>query len=98
LMIMTRIIIFGASITYGAWDKEGGWTRRLRKFLDKKTLSDTNTYFIIYNLGVSGDTTEDLIERVEFETKQRLKEGEETIFIFSIGTTDSQFIDMDLVL
>lgn len=32
--------IFGASITYGAWDLEyGGWVNRLRNFLDKRKLS-----------------------------------------------------------
>jgi lysophospholipase L1-like esterase len=89
---MVRILVFGASITYGAWDKEGGWVQRLRKFLDEKTLTDPNFYCIIYNLGISGDTTEDLLERFEFETKQRLKEEEKTIIIFAIGTNDSQFI------
>jgi lysophospholipase L1-like esterase len=89
---MVRILVFGASITYGAWDKEGGCVQRLRKFLDEKTLTDPNFYCIIYNLGISGDTTEDLLERFEFETKQRLKEEEKTIIIFAIGTNDSQFI------
>jgi lysophospholipase L1-like esterase len=35
-----RLLIFGDSITYGAWDIEGGWAARLRKFLDGKTLTD----------------------------------------------------------
>lgn len=47
---------------------------------------------IIYNLGISGDTTTGLLERFEFETKQRLKEGEEIIIIFQIGLNDSQFV------
>lgn len=89
---MTRICIFGDSITYGAWDKEGGWVQKLRKFLDKKNLSDSNFYCLVYNLGISGDTTEDLLERFEFELKQRLKEGEEIIIVFDIGVNDSQFL------
>lgn len=89
---MAQILVFGDSIIYGAWDKNGGWVSRLRKFLDEKTITDSNFYCLIYNLGVSGDTTEDLLERFEFETKQRLKEDEETIFIFGIGINDSQFI------
>jgi len=84
--------VFGDSITYGAWDKEGGWVSRLKKFLHEKTLSDPQHKYLVYNLGVSGHTAEDLLKRFEFETKQRIKEGEETIVIFNIGINDSQFI------
>ncbi len=86
-----RILVFGASTTYGAWDREGGWVQRLRKLLDEKTLADEG-YFLIYNLGVSGDDTEDLLKRFKSETKPRLKEQEETAFIFEIGINDSQFV------
>lgn len=91
---MVKIIIFGGSITHGAWDtKEGGWVQKLKNFLDEETLSESENEYRIYNLGVSGNTTEDLLERFEFETKQRLKEDEEELmFIFAIGINDSQFI------
>jgi len=89
---MTQILIFGDSITYGAWDKEGGWVQRLRRFLDEKNLTSPDFYFVVYNLGISGDTSEDLLERFEFETKQRLKEHKETIVAFAIGINDSQFV------
>lgn len=89
---MARILIFGDSIAYGAWDKEGGWVQRLRKFLDEKNLTDPNFYCLVYNLGIPGNTSEDLLERFESETKQRLKEGEETTIVFAIGINDSQFI------
>ena len=91
---MARILVFGDSIVYGAWDKEkeGGWVHRLRKFLDEKYLTDHNFDYPTYNLGISGDTTEDLLERFEFETKQRVEEGEEMIIIFQIGINDSQWL------
>lgn len=88
-----RILIFGDSITYGSWDIEGGWVQRLRKFLDEKILTELNFYCLVYNLGISGDTTDDLLERFEFETKKRIKEKEDTIIIFSIGGNDATFID-----
>lgn len=91
-MFTGQILVFGASTTYGAWDKEGGWVQRLRKYLDERNLSDPNFYCMLYNLGVSGNTTEDLLERFEFETKQRLGDEAETIFIFAIGINDSQFV------
>ena len=43
-------------------------------------------------MGISGNTSADLLERVEFETEQRLKAGEETIIIYAIGINDSQFV------
>ena len=94
-MFMTRVIVFGASITAGAWDKEGGWAQRLKNFLNERTISnisDMDSWYFTYNLAVSGDTTEDLLERFEVETKQRLRGDEETIFIFGIGINDSQFV------
>lgn len=89
-----KILIFGDSIAHGAWDTEkGGWAQRIKIFLDEETLSESENEYTIYNLGVSGNNTEDLLERFEFETNQRLKEDdEELMFIFAIGVNDSQFI------
>jgi len=84
---MPNLLVFGDSITYGAWDKEGGWIQRLRKFLDENYGG-----YLVYNLGISGDNTNDLLKRVEFETEQRIKEEKELIFVFAIGINDSQFI------
>lgn len=89
---MSQILIFGASTTYGAWDTEGGWAQRLRKYLDKKIIgSDYELYYLVYNLGISGDTSEDILSRFEPETKSRIDENEETIIIFSIGLNDFIF-------
>jgi len=90
---MTQILVFGDSIAYGAWDGEGGWVQRLRRFLDKKTLDESNDFYcLVYNLGVSGEGTKDLLVRFESEIKPRLIEGEETIIIIAIGINDSVFI------
>lgn len=89
---MAQILIFGDSITYGAWDIEGGWVARLRRFLDERLSASSEACFLVYNLGISGDNTEGLLERFEFEANQRINEQEETIFIFAIGINDSQFI------
>jgi len=78
---MTVLCIFGASTTWGAWDSEkGGWVNRLRLFLEK------NDYDIdVYNLGVSGDNTNNILERFEVECEARLP----TIIMFSVGDNDS---------
>lgn len=89
---MSHIIIFGDSITYGASDIKGGWVSRLRNYVDQKSFDDENYYKIVMNLGISGNTSDDLINRFEFELKQRIREGRETVIIIAIGTNDSQEI------
>lgn len=92
------ILVFGASMTWGAWDEEGGWVSRLRRFEDKKNISGTDYYCKVYNLGVSGDNTNDLLERFENEVKGRITEGGDTIIIFSIGANDSLSLKSDVAV
>jgi acyl-CoA thioesterase I len=80
-----NICIFGDSITYGAFDPEkGGWANRVRLHLDGKDDFDDE----VYNLGISGDNSEGLLERFYSETKFR----EPGFLIFAIGINDSQYI------
>ncbi len=83
---MTNVLIFGDSVTLGAGDKNGGWVQRLKSFA-YENLTD----FDIYNLGVAGDSTEELLKRIEPETAARLGETR-TIIIFEIGLNDSQIL------
>lgn len=86
---MARILIFGDSISHGKWDyKTGGWVQKLSNFLDEKSLLDPHFDYSVYNLSISGDTTEEILERFESEAKQRLK-YEEGIIIFAVGINDS---------
>ena len=87
---MANILIFGDSITYGAWDIEGGWVARLRKFVDEKIFVDPNYYNLVVNLGISGNNSENILKRFEFEVQQRVKEERENVVIFAFGTNDSQ--------
>ncbi len=92
-MQKTRILVFGDSIAWGAWDKKGGWAERLKRFCYKKYLEDSQYFFSVYNLGISGNTTEHILERFEFETKQRRYEKpEEVVIIFDFSRNDSAFI------
>jgi acyl-CoA thioesterase I len=75
-----NICVFGDSITEGYYDDEkGGWVNRLKEELscDK-----------IYNLGISGDTTEDLLERFDHDIAGKNLD----LIIFAIGINDSEFI------
>jgi len=75
-----RIGIWGDSIVWGAFDPEyGGWVARL-KFDEEVS---------IYNLGISGDNTDYLLERFKVECKAR----EPDAVIFAIGINDSQYVE-----
>jgi len=79
-----NICIFGDSITYGVNDLEmGGWVGRFRTYLENKNYDG-----VIYNQGVCGDNTEDLLLRFLVEAKAR----EPKIIIFAIGINDSQWL------
>lgn len=89
---MANVLVFGDSIAYGAWDLQGGWIKRLREFLEEKNSDDLTECPLVYNLGISGDTSTGLLERFESEIKPRVEEGEETIIIIAIGQNDAQFL------
>jgi lysophospholipase L1-like esterase len=78
-----NICIFGDSITWGAYDpKNGGWANSLRNSLEPDDIQ-------LYNCGISGDTTSDLLKRFKTEADARKPK----IIIFAIGINDSQYIN-----
>lgn len=87
-----RVLVFGASITQGFWDSQGGWVERLRQHYDELALKDlvNHSQPTIFNLGVSGDSTKDLLARLKNETKAREFLNEELAFVFSIGTNNAR--------
>ena len=88
------ILFFGDSITWGAWDTDGGWVARIKKFVDEKIISSNFEYYNdLYNVGISGDNTDDLLNRFDSETKSRIEQNEETSFVFAIGVNDSQYVE-----
>ncbi|MCK4745124.1 hypothetical protein KAS41_03605 [Candidatus Parcubacteria bacterium] len=80
-----RICVFGDSISQGYNDyRGGGWINRLKKYFDL-----SNYDISVFNLGVSGDNTFDLLKRFNIEAKARNPE----LIIFAIGINDSQYIN-----
>jgi len=87
-----QIIILGASTAHGNWDDEGGWAERLRKHCINQVLSRPGKLIgHVFNLGVPGDTSKNLLNRLDDEISARLF-YEETMIIMSIGTNDSKII------
>ena len=82
---MTRILCFGDSITWGANDLEmGGWASRLRHHYDNNFDGEPS----VYNLGISGEKTAELLARFESECNVR-KRGKDLIMIIATGINDS---------
>lgn len=88
---MVKILIFGDSITWGAFDTEhGGWVERLKIYFFNQT---SGPFHDVYNLGISSDDTRGLLFRLEKQMEIIEKiEPEEYIFIFSIGSNDCRYI------
>ncbi len=81
---MTNLFLFGNSITWGAEDPAGGWAARLRKWLEEQTHLVT-----VYNLGVCGDTSADLLARFQFEFESRRSAVDPNPILFAIGLNDT---------
>ncbi len=91
-----KILVFGDSITWGAWDEAGGWVDRLKQYLNKKTIDSEGEYYcMLYNLGVSGDSTNEILDRFERELSKRFLQDQELIIIFDVGINDSVYLSAE---
>ena len=85
------IYLFGDSITRGSFDTESsGWADRIKAEANIKTVNnELEPLITVYNMGIGGNNTNDLLKRFKFETEQRLVRDSEIYFLFSFGTNDS---------
>jgi len=91
-----QIFAIGHSITQGYWDTKGGWVQRLRTYLDEKTLENPEKfYFEVYNLGVSGNDTNQIIDRFESEIERRIDDDSQTIILLQAGANDTIYLTPD---
>lgn len=72
------VLVFGDSIVMGLWDDRGGWPERLWGGRSR----------IVYNLGVDGETSEDVSNRFQSEAKTR-GANKNSVIIFAAGINDS---------
>lgn len=85
---MHAIICFGDSITFGEGDVANrGWCGRLQNAYEY------DDYRFVYNLGICGDTTNDLLERLEGELRARARtkyEDDRSCILIAIGMNDAR--------
>jgi len=80
-------LFFGDSITYGEYDGVfGGWVDILKRYALQRYNEGSNE-FILFNLGIGGETTEGLVKRIPHEISARNSPEGNVIFI-SYGAND----------
>jgi lysophospholipase L1-like esterase len=72
------VLVFGDSIVMGLWDERGGWPERLWEGRSR----------IVYNLGVDGETSDDVSSRFQSEAKSR-GANKNSVVVFAVGINDS---------
>lgn len=91
---MLRVLIFGDSIEYGAWDPDGGWVDRVKREAHKQTVSTEGVKRTqVFNLGVGGNTSRDILARIKNETEARLSPAWDLKIVLSFGANDSRTYD-----
>lgn len=87
-MVQARILIFGDSIAYGAWDHEGGWADKIKSLFHKQNLVMPDSKIQVYNLGIGGDTSTTLLDRIESEIVARKSSDWPAYIVLAIGLND----------
>lgn len=86
---MASIICFGDSITRGESDAVyGGWVDRIKTRLIKQFLDTTKDRVSVFNMGISGETTDGLIQRFQHEFVTRLSDDKQNTVLFGYGAND----------
>ena len=89
---MAQVMFFGDSITYGMWDSHGGWVARLRADIDSLVIkSKYLKWQEVFNLGVSGDFTKDVLKRIKTELPDRLRINKDCLVIIGVGINDTKY-------
>lgn len=98
-----RILFFGDSITQGFYDTHGGWAQRLANLYHADSFNhmlatpgyDTTE---VFNLGVSGDTAQGILGRIESETSTRRWENDPVTIVLAVGINDSRKRDNKAIM
>lgn len=89
-----RILVFGDSIGYGAWDEQGGWVDRLKELAHVRTISSQSKQkYQVLNLCIGGNTSRDIKQRIEKEISDRHSSSWPFVIIIAVGTNDARTND-----
>lgn len=89
-----RVLVFGDSITYGAWDTQAGWVERIKRIAHEKTIqSEGKDKVQVINLGIGGDTSTKILKRMPGEIEARYSASWPFVFIITFGANDERSID-----
>jgi lysophospholipase L1-like esterase len=92
--MMKRVLVFGDSVEYGAWDTDGGWVDRVKRSSHAQTVATQGKNKIqIFNLGIGGDTSRNILARLKHEIDARNHPSWDLKLVFSFGTNDSRLND-----
>ena len=89
---MIGILCFGDSITFGRGEQPClSWVGRLKDYFEPQDF-----WNCVYNLGIPGDTSADLLKRFDAEAKPRTKSlrQDKYVMIVAIGINDSRWDGM----
>lgn len=91
-----NVLVFGDSITQGYWAVEHGWVDLIRRHYSEKQLAN-RSYHGIYNLGVDGDTSEHILQRIENEVRARIRDHHTImpVIVVQAGINDNLPQDTD---
>lgn len=90
----TNIFIFGDSVAFGCYGKNGGWAGELKNMIEERYLLGNGSEPFVYNLSIHSQTTNGLLDRMENETKPRFfrEWTGDNIVIFAVGLNDSAYV------
>lgn len=87
---MMNILIFGDSIVAGRGvAKSKSWVSLLCQYFDRQD----NSNFLIYNLGIPGESTQEILKRTKAESRARnlhRSPADKTLIFFAVGLNDSK--------
>lgn len=87
---MKGVLCFGDSITFGRGEVPSvGWCGRLKKYFESK-----DEHNGVYNLGIPGHTSTELLDRLVVESRARIRikrPGDRYLILIAIGTNDCKF-------
>jgi lysophospholipase L1-like esterase len=83
-----EVFIFGDSIVFGLNDPNGGWVTILKAHFQKLEFKKKTKFIRIYNLGISGNTSKDIVKRFENEFLDRWNKNKVPVIIIAVGVND----------